>query len=130
MVIVGTQNVNTEKRHLPRWEVANRVTYLLENEGEAQETRSVNLSCSGLCLTTANPAPLHKKIRVKIYLSEGTVVLAGGHIVWSRPENGQNQAGVSFSEISAKAQEMILEHAFEIKKEDVVKYWFQGWEGK
>ena len=125
MVIVGTQTINTDKRNLPRWEVANRVLYLLDNEPSAQETLSVNLSCAGLCLTTPKPLPVQKKIRMKIYLSEGTVVLAAGYIVWSKTEKGQNLAGVSFSDISPKAQDLILEHAFEIKPEDIkVKYWF------
>jgi c-di-GMP-binding flagellar brake protein YcgR len=128
MVIVGTHSTSVEKRHLPRWEVNNRVTYLLENEGEAQETRSMNLSCSGLCLTTSEPVSLQRKMRVKIYLSESTIVLAAGRVVWSQSQEGRHMAGISFSEISAKAQEMILEHAFELKKEDVVKHWFQGWD--
>lgn len=130
MVIARTQDVHADKRHLPRWEVATRVLYLLDNEFTAQETLSRNLSCAGICLTASEYIPVNRKIRLKIYLTESTVVLADGQVVWSKSESGHNLAGVKFSDISLKSQELILEHAFEIRRADMVKYWFQGWDKK
>ena len=53
-----------------------------------------------------------------------------GQVVWSKFWQDQNLAGVAFSNLSQKAQELILEYAFEIKKADMIKYWFQGWNTK
>ena len=116
-----------EKRHLPRWEVANRIIYLFEDEDISHETTSRNLSCSGACFVASSPLPASKKIRMKIYLSESTVVIVEGRVVWSKSSPEETLAGVTFTNTSFKVQEMILEHAFEIKKSDLVNYWFQGW---
>ena len=119
-----------EKRYLPRWQVANRITYQFENENHAYESSSRDISCSGASFFSAQRLPQNKKIKMKIFLSENNIVNVEAQVVWNKPAENQNLAGVVFSNTSQKAQELILKHAFEIKKEDMVKYWFQGWENK
>ena len=137
MVIMTGQNTHngplkeysySEKRHLPRWQVANRVIYLIEDEAVSYETTSRNLSCGGACFVTALPLPVSKKIKMKIFLSGGSVVLVDGQVVWSKSLPEEHLAGVIFTNTSFKAKELILEHAFEVKRTDVVNHWFQGWD--
>ena len=126
--MVAEKNIfNADKRYLPRWQVSNRVLFQLENDKQTHETTSHDISCTGACFASAKPIPVNKKIKIKIYLSSETVVAVEGQTVWSRLEDNQNLVGVIFSNTSQKAQELILKHAFEIKKEDMIKYWFQGW---
>ena len=120
-----------EKRYIPRWEVANRILYQIENEKKTHESSSKDLSCTGACFATPENLPLNKKIKMKIYLSEDIAVKVEGQIVWNKPGSAnENLVGVTFSNTSQEVQELILKHAFEIKKEDMIKYWFQGWNHK
>src|SRR3989338_3354870 len=129
MVAEKTEGVNahaeSDKRYLPRWRVANRVTYQLENENKLHESNSLDISCTGACFSSAGQLPVNKKVKMKIYLSEDSVVNVEGQIVWNKPIEAHNLVGVIFSNTSQKVQDLILKHAFEIKKEDMIKYWFQ-----
>ena len=120
----------SEKRYLPRWAVANRLLYQLENDNKMHESSSRDISCTGASFTSAQELPLNKKIKMKIYLSEDNTIDVQGEIIWSKSLEAQHLIGVIFSNTSQKVQDLILKHAFEIKKEDVIKYWFQGWSNK
>jgi c-di-GMP-binding flagellar brake protein YcgR len=119
-----------EKRYLPRWKVANRVVYQLENEDKTYESNSCDISCNGASFVSAQRLPVNGKIKLKIFLSSDNVVSVEGQVVWSKPAEKLNLSGIMFANTSQKAQELILKYAFEIRKEDMVKYWFQGWNTK
>src|SRR5689334_3945545 len=78
-----------EKRYLPRWEVANRILYQLENEEKTHESSSKDLSCTGACFSAAQSLPVKKKIKLKIYLSNEVAIKVEGQIVWNKPMEGQ-----------------------------------------
>ncbi|MDP2654520.1 MAG: PilZ domain-containing protein [Candidatus Omnitrophota bacterium] len=119
-----------DKRYLPRWEVKNRINYQFEDDPRTYEAQSKDISCSGACLYTQGSLPVHQKIKMKIFLADDVAVKLDGQILWSTNAQGKDLAGIIFSDVSQQAQELILKHAFEIKKEDMVKYWFEGWDKK
>lgn len=119
-----------EKRYIPRWQVDNRVCYQFESGGNAHECRSKDLSCSGICLQTDQGMIPEQNVKLTIDLSDSVSVKVDGRILWSRPSLGWNLAGISFSNVDPEVQDLILDYAFEVKKEDVVKHWFKGWNEK
>ena len=123
-----------ERRNFPRWAMVSRIFYQMGNDTTIHESQSVNISATGICFTTPELMPENIRIKMKIFLSDEAVIPVSGQIIWSKSENGDgrpsHQAAIRFSDISPRAQELILEHAFEVKKQDMVKYWFQGWEKK
>jgi len=121
------QRSSSDKRYLPRWEVNNRILYKLESDPSLQECRSMDISCTGACLVTPDPLPAKQKVDLTVYLSETIAVKLQGQIVWQKQLNSGNLTGVLFTNTSPEVQELILDHAFEIKREDLVKHWFQGW---
>ena len=62
-----------------------------------------------------------------MYLSETTAVEVCGTVLWKKDGKDQNLIGVRFENIPAHVQDMILQYAFEFKKEDVMRHWFKGW---
>ena len=38
-----------------------------------------------------------------------------------------NIVGIDFCETSEEVKETILNYAFEVKRQDLVKHWFRGW---
>lgn len=135
MVMSATyNNINTytEKRHCPRWAVVSRIFYQLNGDTTIHERQSVNISATGICFTTPELLYENTRIKMRIFISDENVLPVGGQVIWSRSENGDGrpsyQAAIRFSDISPETQEMILAHAFEVKRQDVVNYWFQGWD--
>lgn len=86
-----------------------------------------DLSCVGACLKTQEVLPSNRKLNMKIYLSDQKFFPVEGHVVWNRSSDSGNSVGVIFDNISPEMQELILQYAFEIKKEDVIKNWYKGW---
>ena len=123
-------NSGGDKRYLPRWEVNNKVVYRLGNQREAHECTSKDISCTGACLQSEIHLPKNSKVDLTIHLSPKSSINVQGHIVWNKDAEGKFLAGVVFENIPAASQEMILKHAFEIKKEDLVRHWFSGWTKK
>ena len=116
-----------DKRYIPRWEVRNKILYSKENASSYQETSSKNINCNGACLYCDEPLIPDQKINLVLYLSESIAVEIKGKILWKRTEDHQNLIGVRFEEASPQIKEMILQYAFEYKKDDVISHWFKGW---
>ena len=129
---IGKSSVdNDERRYFPRWEVNNRICYRLEPKNSIHECRSRDLNCCGTCLLTNQSLPPNQKLRMTVYLAEDVSVQVEGKVLWTKPqENDQYLVGVNFLETSKKIQDLILNHAFEINKKDLVRHWFEGWNGK
>ena len=121
------RNNGTDNRYLPRWEVTNRTQYQLEHGEKVHEAQSKDLSCSGMSLVVSEAIPLNQKVKLKIYLSGNTSVEADGEIVWCRPTVKGNVVGIDFREISENMKQLILNYAFEVKRDDLIKHWFGGW---
>lgn len=118
-----------EKRYFPRWEVNNRICYRLAPEHAVHECRSRDLNCCGACLLTNQSLSPDQKIKLTVYLEDDVAVHVEGIVLWSRSNHDhQFLVGVNFMETSKRIQDLILDHAFEIKKKDLVKHWFKGWE--
>lgn len=120
-----------EKRYFPRWEVNNRICYRLEPESLLHECRSRDLNCCGACLLTNQSLEPEQKLKLSVYLAEDVCIHLEGKVLWSKPEPDQQYlVGVNFLETSKKIQDLILDHAFEINKKNLVKHWFKGWDGQ
>ena len=120
----------SDQRYLPRWEAENRVLYRLDKEAKPRECTSKDISCGGACLKTKEQLSPKQKVKLTIYLENDVSIQVDGQIVWQRPQDGQNLVGVLFANTSQKAQDMILKYAFEIKKDELIKHWYSGWEKK
>ncbi|OGX18626.1 MAG: hypothetical protein A2Y04_03690 [Omnitrophica WOR_2 bacterium GWC2_45_7] len=120
---------NSDGRYFPRWQVQNRVLYQLENEAQMYEGSTKDLSCAGACLCVDKEIKLNQKINLTVYLSDKERVTLTGEVMWSKQENQYNQIGVIFFNTSSQAQDLILQHAFEINKEELMKHWYKDWFG-
>jgi len=117
-----------EKRYLPRWKVRNRVKFALEQSGGSiDECETVDLSCSGVSLRLSKSLIPGQALRMKIFLDEDQAVDVNGHVVWNRIGQDGRCAGVVFDRASLEVHEMILNYAFELDSDDVVRHWFSGW---
>lgn len=134
MVISAAHPILAERRHCPRWAVVSRIFYQLNDDTTIHESQSVNISATGICFTTPELLYENTRIKMRIFISDEKVLRVGGQVIWSRSESGNGrssyQAAVRFSDLTPESQAMILDHAFASKREDVVNYWFQGWDRK
>ena len=117
-----------DRRYIPRWEVSSKILYQLHDDIDIQEGRTQDLSCVGTCLHSEKDLLANKKVKLTIYLSEDTTIQVDGHILWTKKTPKGNFAGILFKDIKPEMQDLILDYAFEINKDDLVKHWFKGWD--
>lgn len=117
----------SDQRYFPRWEVNNRVLYQLEDQADIMQGKTKDLSCAGACIAVDRPLT-NQKIKLTFFLSRNASVDVEGNVLWSlKTDEGDVEIGVAFTEISPQSQDLILQHAFEVNREEVVRHWFDGW---
>lgn len=114
-------------RYFPRWEVNNRVLYRTDGDKELYEGKTKDISCAGARIVGGTQGSPHQKIKMSVQLSEGTTIRLTARILWVKCDVEKPEMGVIFCDISDDIQDSILQHAFEIDKDKVVKQWFKGW---
>ena len=117
----------SDQRYIPRWVVHNKVLYRKENNPAYQETASKDINCSGASFYCKDEFSPNQKLKMVLYLSETIPIEVSGTVLWKKSDKDQNLIGVRFEDIPAHVQDMILKYAFEFKKEDLTRHWFQGW---
>ena len=103
---------DADNRYFPRWEVASRVRYNLENHPNFFEGQTRDISCSGVCIKISEDIRARQKINLTIYLSEVDRVNLTGHVVWLKNSGEDHEIGINFSDVTAEAQGLTLEHPF------------------
>jgi len=125
------QTSNSEdKRYLPRWKVDNRVLYRLNNDQELKEAYSRDINSAGLCMCVAEDIAQGDKVKLTVFLAEETSVKAQGKVVWTRHSFGPKQVGILFFDLTDQTQDLILQYAFEVDKQQTIDHWFKGWDGQ
>ena len=119
-----------EMRYMPRWKVKNRVKYVLKDGSFSgiEECETMDLSCSGACLRLPRSLIPGQDVKLEIFLEDGNAVEVEGRVIWNRIKEGERHAGVMFEAMSSEIQDMILNHAFEVSPDELVKHWFSGWD--
>ena len=117
-----------DNRYLPRWEVQNRILYRLEDGQDIHEGCSKDISCSGACVFVPEIVLADQKIKLKIYLSDEDFVEVDGKILWNKFTEEGNLVGINFCNTAPDVQDLIFQHAFEIKKEEIIQHFFKGWD--
>lgn len=128
--VFASAGFREDKRYFPRWQVKNRIVYHFEGQIQLHNAQSCDLSCAGVSLVSQFPLVPGQKLKLRIYLFEDKSVEVKGHPVWVRETEEGYLSGVHFTDSTTEVQNKILEYAFEIKKEDVVNHWFEGWKKK
>ena len=123
----ATLGPSADKRYFPRWQVKNRVVYRYEGDFNFHEGRTRDLSCTGVALFSKFSVVIPQKLKLRIYLFEDDHVEVEGNPVWSKETTEGHLTGINFVNTSTEIQNKILQYAFEIKKNDVVNHWFEGW---
>ncbi|MFP4472755.1 MAG: PilZ domain-containing protein [Candidatus Omnitrophota bacterium] len=119
-----------DKRYLPRWQVSSPVYFRPEEDPRESTAETVDLSCAGACLKTDKVLLPGQRISMRILLSKERELEIGGRVVWNRiASQGRRFAGVSFTGAGLQEQEILLNHAFEIRPQDLRQHWFAGWDG-
>ena len=122
--------VQSDHRYLPRWEINSRTLLRFESENHCQKCVTKDLNCTGAGLILAAPlTDTSRRLKLTIYLTDDTAVHLDGAVSWVDPKDDRF-IGVNFEEVDQKTQELILRYAFEVKKEDLVDHWFEGWNEK
>ncbi len=118
-----------DRRYLPRWEVENRIMYRKKDDVFYHEALTKDFNCSGLCLNTKEDIALNQEVTLTLYLAEDVTVHLKGIVSWQKHTEHGYLAGVQFDNISKKAQDLLLEYAFQSRQQELKKHWFQGWAG-
>ena len=119
---------DSDNRYFPRWEVQKNVLYTTENnDQEFHPGLTRDLSCSGVCLSLPKKILPNQKINLTVFLSGNKYIHVQGQVVWVKNASDSIEAGVSFYNTSPLAQEMLLEHAFELNGDDLKRRLFKGW---
>ena len=122
-----TGSNSSDQRYFPRWEVSNRVLYQLERRADISQGKTKDLSCAGACIRVDEPID-KQRIKLTLFLNGNTSIAVEGDVLWHRPsDDGNVEVGISFHELSPQAQEVILQYAFEVNRQEVVNHWFDGW---
>ncbi len=115
-----------ERRAVPRWPISNRVLCQLGGEDVPYECRSVNLSPCGVCLRSRRPFPQGRLVKLAIFLNDYLPVEVEGSVLWNGVEGDDQLTGISF-QADVALQGRIMDYAYERRKNDLVKHWFDGW---
>lgn len=119
-----------DHRYLPRWEVNSPTLLRFESEAHGQKCVTKDLNCTGAGIMLSAPlADTSRRLKLTIYLTDDMPVHLEGSVCWVDPGD-RRSIGVNFEEVDQKTQDLILRHAFELKKEDLVDHWFEGWDGE
>ena len=125
----GRVTNDDDKRYFPRWAVENRVLYQLEDKPSTFKAHTKDLSCAGACLSTHEELLPKTRIKLTVFLSSEQTIYLQGIVCWTRhSENSHSQVGVTFENVPARVQEIILDHAFELNPQALKNQWFKGWE--
>jgi len=116
-----------DRRYLPRWAVKNRILYRKQDDVFYQECSTKDLNCGGVCLHCVEDLTLNQEISMTIFLSEDVAVHLQGKIAWHNKTEQGHLIGIRFNHVSKKANNLLLEHAFESKQHELQKRWFEGW---
>lgn len=114
-------------RYFPRWEVNNRVLYRIDEDKEFHDGKTRDISCAGACIVGHAQAAPHQKIKITMQLSEGATIKLNARILWVKTGPDELAMGVAFYDTPDKVQDSILQHAFELDKDKVLKQWYKGW---
>jgi hypothetical protein len=117
-----------DRRYFPRWEVDSHTLYQLEGSKDSFEGRTKDLSCAGARIAGNGHIAPHQKIKVTIDLAEGKKVNLNAHILWTKVENDHLHMGMTFYDTPDEVQDLILQYAFALDKDKVVRQWYKGWE--
>ncbi len=104
-----------DKRYFPRWEVNKRVEYREEGKTCAFRSYTKDFSLCGASIFVFDNPPLWQRIKLRIYLADKKNFEAHGRVVWSKRESTHKLSGIIFENLSKKAQELIMSHAFALK---------------
>lgn len=116
-----------DRRYLPRWSVTNRILYRKQDDHLYQESTTKNLNCGGVCVHCTEELPLNQEICLTIFLAQDVAVHLQGMITWHRQTEDGYLVGIRFHHLSKKANNLLLEYAFETKEHELQKRWFEGW---
>lgn len=119
---------DSDQRYFPRWDVKNRVLYKLEKDQQPHEGYTKDLHCAGLCLRVDDQLRPKQKLKLTVHLANETTIQAEGTVMWIKDLGDHREAGISFSQLSDLAKNLIFEYAFQVRKKDVIRQWFKGWE--
>ncbi len=119
-----------DKRYIPRWSVQNKILYRKEKNSTYQEAYSKDINSSGACFSCPEEIKPSAKLTLVLYLADAVAVEVTGRVLWNKDAQPHNLVGVRFENTSEQVQEMILQYAFECKKEALTRHWFEGWENK
>ena len=109
------------RRCLIRWKTHNRVLFQLENNSEILETQTEDLSSKGACIyINSHPIMTSQKVQMTIFLATTSIIGLTGDIVWISTHSEERRAGILFSNMSVKTQNLILQYTFEMDKETPV----------
>ncbi|MFT5388269.1 MAG: c-di-GMP-binding flagellar brake protein YcgR [Candidatus Omnitrophota bacterium] len=117
-----------ESRYFPRWDVVRDVSCHLSKDEQQFQARTKDLNCTGTCISVEHLLIPDQDITLFISLAPDKEVKVSGKIVWVKPvEDQKNNIGIRFDELSPLVKDTIFNYAFEVKHDEVVKHWFDGW---
>ena len=120
----------SDVRYFPRWPVNNRVTYQRLYDKKKYEGQTRDLSCAGACISVYENFEEQENIDLTIHLSDWESISLKGKVVWTHRRGLETKVGIDFIDVDQTAQEVILKHAFDLNRDVLQKYWFNGWDAQ
>lgn len=121
------QSNDDERRYLPRWEVRNRILYQLPNSSRINESTTKDINATGASFFSRHAFELKQPVKLTIYLSPDVTVTVNGHVAWSKNvDKDENLLGVEFDNVDNQVQNKILEHAFELGDDNLMRSWYKN----
>ena len=110
-----------DKRYFPRWDVNKRVEYIEEGRGVFR-SYTKDLTLGGTSIIVFGNPPARHYVKLRIHLADKENFEAHGRITWRKLEPTQTLIGIVFENLSQKAQELIMEYAFELTEDHLLVY--------
>ncbi len=116
----------SERRYLPRWNTQSRIVYRKLHDNSIHECVSRDINCKGLSILTDDALLPNQKLNMTVYLSDMDYFSIDATVLWKKMSQEKSLVGLHFDMMDEEIRDMIFNFAFEYKKQELLKHWYDG----
>lgn len=115
-----------DQRQIPRWQVNQRARFNLSQSMDWCDCQLDDISLKGLRITLPQSFNLREPIGMSLLLEDGFALRVEGIPCWSKPSDGQNSYGISFTRIFDEDKERIFQFIQKHCADQFKQHWWGG----